>query len=92
MWQFVKEVPAAVKVGLGMVTGVAAAFGILLGPINANESAIERVDSAVTELQVNLTQNGVDHSLINNTLNKVLCNLDPSETWNTCEVRYRGGN
>ena len=92
MWRFVSEVPAAVKVGVGMVTGVAAAFGILLGPIQSNEAAIERVDSAVTEMQEDLTRNGVDHTEINETLNKVLCNLNPLETWNTCEVKYRSGS
>ncbi len=45
MWQFVKDIPGAYKTGAaivgGIVTGSAAIWGFMLGPVKTNAEAIE---------------------------------------------------
>ena len=50
MWQFVKDVPGIVKFGAGLVGGVAAAFGIMLGPVSANTARLDDIEPAVEML------------------------------------------
>ena len=98
MWQLLKGLPGAVKVWAGIVsgliTGIVTAFALLTGPIRAevakNMDATLVNTERIVSVQVSQRVDAARIDQMAAKVDKILCNLDPRETWNTCELKYNG--
>jgi len=93
MWQFIKDIPNAVKIGFsiasGVITGVGATFAIMLGPVNDNVAAIERNSQDIETVQNIATSNLARLQYLDDKIDFLICNDNPDMTWQECELAYR---
>jgi len=83
MWQFIKDVPSAIKVGAGIVgglcAGIATAWGLMVGPVSENADAIESNLIRINHFESSLDTMRADMTLVRCWARHEIQDTDPTE-------------